>query len=225
MNMSTLTSSTTGLASTAASTLASSTTQSQTLTENDFLQLLITQLQNQDPLNPMDTSQFTSELAQFSSLEQLTNLNTAIGNLTTNENVTQNAIAAGLIGTNVEVSGNQVSLSGSANINFTLAGAAAQTNLSIYNASGQCVRQVALGAESAGNVTYAWDGTDGQGTTLPNGQYTFSVTAANASGASVSATTLTTGTVTGVTFQNNTTYLVLDNGSQVLLSSVQEISQ
>jgi len=221
MSISTVTSSTNGSTSGNAST----TNSLQSLGENDFLNLFVTQLQYQDPLSPMDSTGFTSQLAQFSSLEQLTNINTAIGNLVNSQGLTQNALAAGLIGKNVQVTGNQIALSGSADINFTLPSATAQTNLSIYNASGQCVRQVSLGAEGAGGVTYKWDGKDTQGNTQPDGRYTFNVAAADATGSSVSATTLAYGTVTGVSFQNNVTYLVLDSGLQVQLSAVQEISE
>jgi len=210
---------------TSSDTSSTQTTNSlQSLGEDDFLKLFVTQLQYQDPLSPMDSTGFTSQLAQFSSLEQLTNINTAIGNLASSQALTQNALAAGLIGKNVLVAGNQISLAGTANISFALPTATAQTNLSIYNASGQCVRQVSLGAENSGSITYTWDGKDSQGNTLPDGNYTYSVAAADATGAAVSATTSTYGMVTGVTLQNNLTYLVLDSGLQVQLSSIQEIS-
>jgi flagellar basal-body rod modification protein FlgD len=72
-------------------------------------------------------------------------------------------------------------------------------------------------------MTYSWDGTNNQGVAQPDGQYTFSVTGADAKGASVSATTLTHGTVTGITFENSTTYLVLDNGQKITFGNITEI--
>jgi flagellar basal-body rod modification protein FlgD len=209
--------------SSSSSSSASSTSSSLTMGKNDFLKLFVTQLQNQNPLSPMDSANFTSQLAQFSSLEQLTNLNTSMSNLVDYQNSMQNVLAISLIGKTVQVAGNQAALSGTADINFNLPSATAKTTLSIFNSSGTCVRQVELGAESTGDVKYAWDGKNSQGVTLPNGQYTFSIAAADASGAAVTATTLMYGTVTGITFENSTTYLVLDNGQKVQFGSIRQI--
>jgi flagellar basal-body rod modification protein FlgD len=208
--------------SSAASTQTSSATK--TVGKDEFLKLLVVQLQNQDPLNPMDSTGFTSQLAQFSSLEQLTNINTSITNLASSQGSMQGTLAAGLIGKNVKVAGNQVSLNGSANINYNLSGAAAQVKVAIYDTNGKLVRQVALGNQNAGSGTYAWDGKDTLGNTLPNGQYTVKVDAVDTAGKPVAANTLTNGKVTGLVFENNSTYLVVDGTLRVKLADVQEVS-
>lgn len=219
MDLSTLASGT----STAATSKANST--AQIMGKDDFLRLFVTQLKNQNPLSPMDSTGFTSQLAQFSSLEQLTNINTGISNLTLYQNSMQNALATGLIGKTVKVSGSQTSLTtgGAADINYSLTGNAAQVKMSISDANGKCVRQVILGPQNAGNATYSWDGKDNQGVALPSGTYTFKIDALNASGAAVPASTLMSGKVTGITFENNATYLVLTGGLKVQLGDIKEI--
>lgn len=194
-----------------------------TVTKDEFLRLFVTQLKNQNPLSPMDSTGFTSQLAQFSSLEQLTNLNASMSNLIQYQNSIQNVMAIDMIGKSVEVSGNQVNLSGSAAINFALPGAAAKTTLSIYNSSGACVRKIELGQQSAGSVKYTWDGKNDAGATLPDGQYTFGVSAADAKGVAVPATTLMFGTVTGITFEDSTTYLVLNTGQKIKFGDIRRI--
>jgi flagellar basal-body rod modification protein FlgD len=108
-------------------------------------------------------------------------------------------------------------------VSFTLPSATAKTTLSISNAAGTCVRQVALGSQSAGAVSYTWDGTNDKGVVQPDGQYTVSVAATDVKGAAVSATLLIDGTVTGITFENSTTYLVLDNGQKVQFGDIKKI--
>jgi flagellar basal-body rod modification protein FlgD len=203
---------------------AQTSTATKTVDKNDFLKLFVTQLQYQNPLSPMDSTGFTSQLAQFSSLEQLTNINAAMSNLTAYQNSMQNTLAAGLIGKTIKVSGNQVSLAGTAALNYSLTGAAAQTKISIYDSTGKCVRQADLGNRNAGAATYTWDGKDSLGNTLPDGAYTFSVDALDTSGAKVCATTLTYGVVTGIVFENNATYLMVDGKLKVRPGDIQEIT-
>ncbi len=195
----------------------------QTLNENDFLSLLTTELQNQDPLNPSDSSDMAAQMAQFASVEQLTDINTQLTNMASSQSSLQNTTAAGLIGDNVVATGNTVTLNGQASLNYTLAGNAAKVTVSIYNSSGTLVNTQVLGNENAGANSYTWNGNDSNGNTLPSGQYTFAVTAADSSGNAVTASTLTSGTVTAVTNSNNITYLILDNGEQIQLSDIQEI--
>jgi flagellar basal-body rod modification protein FlgD len=209
--------------STSATSKANST--AQIMGKDDFLRLFVTQLKNQNPLSPMDSTGFTSQLAQFSSLEQLTNINTGISNLTLYQNSMQNALATGLIGKAVQVSGNQISLTagGTSDISYSLSENAAQTKISISDASGKCVRQVTQGPQNAGNTTYSWDGKDTLGAALPSGTYTFKIEALNAAGAAVTASTLMSGTVTGIAFENNATYLVLTGGLKVQLGDIKKI--
>lgn len=209
---------------TSGSSTAQTSSTTKTVDKNDFLKLFVTQLQYQNPLSPMDSTGFTSQLAQFSSLEQLTNINTAMSNLTAYQNSMQNTLAAGLIGKNVKVAGNQVSLNGTATVNYTLTAASAQTKISIYDSTGKIVRQADLGNMSAGAATYAWDGKDSLGKTLPDGAYTVAIEAVDTAGKPVPATTMTYGKVTGIIFENNATYLVVDGKLKVRPGDIQEIS-
>jgi len=202
---------------------ASTTGSAQTLNETDFLSLLTTELQNQDPLNPSDGSDMAAQMAQFASVEQLTNINTQLTNMASSQSSLQNTMAANMIGENVVANGNTVTLNGQANLNYTLQSNAAQVTVSIYNSTGTLVNTQVLGNESSGANSYTWNGNDKNGNTLPSGQYTFAVSAVDSSGSAVTATPLTSGTVTGVSYSNNVTYLMLNNGEQIELSDIQEI--
>jgi flagellar basal-body rod modification protein FlgD len=205
------------------SSTASTGGSTQQLGENDFLQLLTAQLKAHDPLNPMDDTTFVAQLAQFSSLEQLTDINTELTNMASSQSSLQNTMAANLIGKTVVGTGDTVSLNGQANLSYSLQSEASQVTLSIYNSSGALVTTQTLGNEGAGTNSYTWNGTDQNGNTQPAGQYTFAVSAVNSTGQAVTATPLTTGIVTGVTLNNNVTYLTLDNNAQIQLGNVNEI--
>jgi flagellar basal-body rod modification protein FlgD len=196
----------------------------QTLDETDFLQLLTAQLQNQDPLNPTDSSDFASQLAQFASVEQLTNINSELTNMATSQTSLQNTMVSDLIGKTVTMSGNETTLNGQANMSYTLPSNASNVTVSIYDSTGTLVKSATIGPETAGNNSYTWDGTDNNGNTLAAGQYTFAVNAVDGSGNTITVTPLTSGTVTGVSFNNDVTYLTLDNNAQAQLGDITTIS-
>jgi flagellar basal-body rod modification protein FlgD len=195
-----------------------------TLGKDDFLKLFTTQLRYQDPLNPMDSTEFTSQLAQFSSLEQLTNISEQMNNLVLFQNSLQNTLTTNLIGRKVKVDGADINLTDQAEINYTLSGNASEVKISISDSSGKIVREVNLGTQTAGNQNYVWDGKDSNGVPLPEGNYTFEVDAYDDGGNPVEATTSIYGTVTGITFENNTTYLIIDGTTKIQLSDIKEIS-
>ncbi len=195
-----------------------------TLGKDDFLRLLTAQLKAQDPLNPMDSTGFTAQLAQFSSLEQLTNINTRLQNMAASQTSLQNTMAADLIGKKVRVAGNTVTLNGQASMNYSLSGNASKVTMSIFDANGALVKAANLGQQASGNNSYQWDGKDKNGNQLPTGgQYTFTVDAVDSSGQAVTATPLTAGTITSVAFDNNVTYLSIDGNTRVRLGDIQEI--
>jgi flagellar basal-body rod modification protein FlgD len=196
----------------------------QTLGENDFLKLLTTQMQAQDPLNPMDSTNFAAQLAQFSSVEQLTNINTKLAAMTASQASLQNTMASGLIGKKVTVTGNTVTLNGQAVMPYTLSNDTSKVTVSVYDATGALVKTAVQSQEAAGANSYTWDGKDQNGNTLPAGRYTFAVNAVDASGQAITATPLASGIVTGISFDNNVTYLTIDNALQVQLGDVHEIS-
>lgn len=193
------------------------------LSKDDFLKLFVTQLRYQNPLDPMNNTEFTSQLAQFSSLEQLQNMNTQISDLLLSQNSLQNTMISNLIGKKVKISGNEIILKENAEISYTLPEEASKMKISIYDAGGALVKEAELGQQTPGEKSYVWDGNDKNGTHLPEGQYSFAVEAFDASGTPVEVTTTVYGTVTGITFENNVTYLVIDGTYKTQLSEIEEI--
>ena len=168
---------------------------------NDFLNLLLTQLKNQDPSAPMDSNTFTTELVQFSSVEQQITTN---GSLTQLIQATQGGEviqATGVVGKSVTLSSTQVPLqNGAGSLSFTTTGAE-PVAITLSNSSGVDVRDVSLNS-TAGSNSYAWDGKDNSGATLPDGAYTATVTGTGAGGVTAAVPFTVTGTATGVTNTN-----------------------
>lgn len=170
------------------------------MNKDDFLKLFVTQLQNQDPLNPQDSSQFITQLAQITQVEQAYNTNTNLQSLLNQANNSMTMSSVSMIGKQVEAPGSQVSLqAGSpATVNFALGSAASQVTVNIQDATGATVKTLTAGATGAGEGSISWDGTNSAGTKLPSGAYSFSVSAQDASGNTVPSSGLIKGTVTGV---------------------------
>ncbi len=212
-------------ASQAAAQSTTASTGTTDVSKDDFLKLLITQMQNQDPLNPMDDTTFLSQLAQFSSLEQMQNLNEAFSQSMGLTQTMSNSAAAGLIGRKIQASGNSVSLAagGSASLQYSLAQQAQSVTIAISNSSGQVVRTIASAAGAQGSNNVAWDGRDNAGTAQPAGTYTYQVTATDANGLPVTASTDVAGTVTGVSYQNGAAYLLVGD-QEVPLANVTEVT-
>ncbi len=159
-----------------------------------FLKLLVTQMQNQDPLNPMDNAQVTSQMAQISTVSGIDKLNASIGGINSLLLQSQSLEGAGLVGKSVLLAGNQLELAadGSASGGFELAGAADAVTVSVKNAAGKVIDTLELGAESGGRHGFDWKSADAALTGL-----TFSV-AARAGAAAVNATPLVADTVDAV---------------------------
>ncbi|MGH7048658.1 MAG: FlgD immunoglobulin-like domain containing protein, partial [Stellaceae bacterium] len=189
----------------------------QALTENNFFQLLTTQLENQDPLDPMTSDQFAAELAQFSTANGVQSLDSSFS-------ATQ---AVGLVGHNVAVSGNALVLgtSGTATGAFNLASAANSVAVTITNSSGQAVTTVNLGATAAGIQTFSWNGKGADGSTEPPGTYSVSVQALGPGGTTVAALPYAVAPVTAVALGGqNGPLLDLGGGlAPVALSAVQQV--
>ncbi|WP_153109229.1 flagellar hook assembly protein FlgD [Propionivibrio limicola] len=167
-------------------------------TQNRFLTLLVTQLQNQDPLNPLENTELTSQLAQMSTVQGIEELNTTLSSLVDSMAETQSMQAAALIGNSVLVSGNNLTLSdGAAYGGLTLASAADQVTVDILNSSGSVIQTQTLGANDAGTVLFSWDGSTSSGSTASDGAYTFKVTATK-NGASVTSEAMQIGTVSAL---------------------------
>ncbi len=197
-----------------------------TVGKEEFLRLFTTQLRFQDPLNPLKSTEFTTQLAQFSSLEQLMNINENLSGILTYQNSLNNALATGLIGRTVSVDGDSIQLSGgSVTVNYELPSSVQTLSLNIYDQNGTRVRTVSLGPSDAGKRSFLWDGKDEAGNSLPDGIYTVEFQASDIDGNPVPVTTETTARVTGLTFENNITYLLLENGERVSLGEIKEIRE
>jgi flagellar basal-body rod modification protein FlgD len=173
------------------------------LGKDDFLNLLVTQLKNQDPLNPQDSTAFVAQLAQFSSLESMQNIQGLLTNQGTdtalNTLASKANLATSMIGRNVLAVGNQleVTQAGSGSVDIDVGGAGGSFTLNVMDSSGRIVASEETGFLAAGRQTLATG-------TLPAGKYTYSVTSADGS---TPVTTYTSGVVNGVSFQNGTVVL------------------
>ncbi len=182
-----------------------------TLGKEDFLTMLIAQLKNQDPLNPMNGTDFAVQLAQFSSLEQLYNVNSQLEGLAS----LSNAQLANMIGNEATAKGNTISVDGSTTtVAYNLSGDAQKVTITVYDETGTPVGTLTADGQKAGLNSVPWD-TSG----VQPGIYTFSVTAVDASGKSVAANTLLRGKVTGITMKDGVPYLSI-NGRDVAYGDV-----
>jgi len=181
------------------------------LNKDDFLKLFIAQLQNQDPLSPQDSSQFLSQLAQLTQVEQVYNTNTNLQSLLDAQNNSTTMSSVSFIGKDIKANGNLAPFDGTnpAALQFDFSVPTSSGTVAIADASGQVVRTASLGAQAAGDTTFSWDGRDNNGTVLPAGAYSFSVTGTSASGSAVAATTYTAGRVDGVSLVNDTPSLTI----------------
>lgn len=157
---------------------AAKTTSNQSISQDEFLKLFVAQLQHQDPLSPLEPNELTSQLAQFSSLEQLTGVNTRLDALTAASQKSTDTTVFGLIGREVTFDGGQLGVEGgeSAPVDYTL-GAAADVVASVRNDEGELVRTIELGRQGAGPHRFEFDGKNGNGVELPDGSYTLQITA------------------------------------------------
>lgn len=177
-----------------------------------FLTLLTTQLRYQDPLEPMDSAEFTNQLVQFSQVEQSISTNTNLEKLLGFQGANQAVAAIGYIGTTVEALSNALPLvNGSATMNYVLAEKAESAKVLIYDATGDQVRTIES-ATSLGKHTVNWDGKDDDGNTMPDGAYTVVVSARDADTNLIEVATSITAKVTGT--QNN------DSGTQLIFGAV-----
>jgi len=198
------------------------------LGKDDFLRLLTTQLAHQDPLSPVENEDFIAQLAQFSSLEQLENINANLQSgidldliLT---QVLNNTAAAGLIGKTVIADGSSVYLdeSGSSEIHFDLDSAAHNVVIRITDESGTLIQTLTQGSMGEGRNTVAWDGEDTQGNRRSEGTYNVEIEAFDAQDNSIDVTSLLVGEITGVRFEGGEARLMVD-GLELGIGQILEI--
>ena len=200
-------------------------TTTEVMGKDDFLNLLVAQLQHQDPLNPLESNEFTAQLAQFSSLEQLNNINQNLVYLHQYQASIKDSQAVSFIGKTVEAVGNTVQIDNGnpGKIHFDLADNAEVMQVNLYDPFGGYVQTIDMGALNKGRHSLQLPGWDQQGNQLPDGRYTFEIMGVGTAGKPVAATPFVSARVTGVSFGNETTY-VLAGDSMIPVSEIRKVS-
>jgi flagellar basal-body rod modification protein FlgD len=196
------------------------------LGKDDFLQLLVAQLSAQDPLNPMEAQDFSAQLAQFSSLEQITNFNDTLKELKVSQDAMSNSSMINLIGKTVDVPGNSFELQdgGEVNLSYILpeGSQAESVFVDVFDATGIPVTTLNGGTDAGTNLV-TWGGVGGDGSASPEGTYTFKVRALDGDGKPISTELFTTGPVTDVLFENGIAYAVV-NGQKIEAGNITRVS-
>ena len=213
-----------GAATSSTSGLYNSSTQA--LGKDDFLKLLVTQLQNQDPMNPTDSTEFVAQLAQFSSLEQLSNVNDNLKVVQLFDQSINNAQAVNFVGKTVKASGSMFELgTGETHeIQYQLGEDADAVYVSVYNSSGEIVKKIEMDQMTAGSQSVVWDGKDENGGAAPAGTYSFSLQAKNKDGEIMASAAFIEEIITGVSYHSGNTYL-LAKGIEIPYAAIIEVSE
>ena len=192
--------------------------------QNQFLTMLVAQLKNQDPTHPMDNSQLTTQLAQINTLSGIEKLNTMLGSISGQIKAGQSLQSSTLIGHGVMIKGDQVLIGkGTATpFGLELKTASTSTTVSIKDASGKVVKTFNMGKMEAGVHSFSWDGKLEDGTKAPDGKYSISISASNATG-QIPVQPLNYAYVSGVTTVNNTSKLNIGSMGQINLDEVKQI--
>ncbi|MBW1708846.1 MAG: flagellar hook assembly protein FlgD [Deltaproteobacteria bacterium] len=196
------------------------------LTNDDFLKLLVTQLQYQDPLNPLQGTEFTAQLAQFTSLEQLYNINAGLDGLNLTMTSQNSYQAINLIGKTVTTAGQWINVKEaqpSTEGIYELETEADQVQINIFDQNGFLVRSIDDSAQGPGIHQIEWDGKDFFGKSVPDGTYAFEVIARNADGSIVNSAAYVKGKITGLTFDPAGVPVLLMNEVSVSLNDIIEI--
>lgn len=192
-------------------------------TQNRFLSLLVAQMKNQDPLNPLDNAQVTSQMAQLSTVQGIENMNSSLQAMAASLGANQMSQAASLIGRSVLVPGDTISPAPLENVmGFELARPADKVTVSITDAAGALVRKLDLGSRDTGVNVLAWDGLTDSGTPAPAGQYSFQVDAVQG-GQAINSTALNLGMVNSVSQNSQGVQLNLAGNTSVGYAEIRQI--
>jgi flagellar basal-body rod modification protein FlgD len=192
-------------------------------TQDRFLSLLVAQMKNQDPLNPLDNAQVTSQMAQLSTVEGIENMSSSLATLAASLGASQMGQAANLIGRAVLVPGDSLSPAELENvIGFDLSRPAEKVTVDILDADGDVVRSLNLGSREDGINVLTWDGLTSDGSTAPDGQYTFKIDAVQ-DGTAVSSTALHLGLVNSVSQGSKGVQLDLAGKESVSYADIRQI--
>jgi flagellar basal-body rod modification protein FlgD len=207
----------------AAATSTASSTQSVNEAQTNFLKLLVTQMQNQDPMNPMDNAQMTSQIAQLNTVSGINQLNTTVQSLASTMQASQALQASSLLGRDVLVAGSSVQLAqGQAAMAMDLDKAADAVTLTVKDSAGKVVRTLSAGPQPAGPQNIFWDGSTDAGGSAADGNYSFEVQALR-NGQAVTATTLAAGRVDSVSMAASGLTLSVAGVGNVALADVKQV--
>ncbi|MGA2288398.1 flagellar hook assembly protein FlgD [Bradyrhizobium sp.] len=188
-----------------------------------FLTLLTTQLQNQNPLDPLDTNQFTQQLVEFAGVQQQINTNDSLSTLVSLQQTAQSTQALGFVGKTAVVNGNTAALTNSSATWDLSIPSASTVNISITSSTGQTVYTGSYSAQAGNNQPFAWNGQGSDGTQWPDGQYKLTATAADSAGNPVAVTTQIQGTVSSVDLTQSPPLLTI-NGQTYTVNQIQSIA-
>lgn len=192
--------------------------------QDRFMTLLVAQMRNQDPMNPLDNAQVTSQMAQLQTVTGIDKMNSTLNALMGNFQSNQSLQATNMIGHGVLVQGSSLALAdGKSYMGVNLPQAVDSVKVTITDSAGNAVRSIDLGANAAGLLPLQWDGTTDSGTAAPNGNYTFQVAASSAGKPVAGVTTLAFGQVSSVSTGAQGVKLNVSGIGSVNLSDVQQI--
>ena len=190
------------------------------LTQEDFLNLLVTQMQFQDPMNPLDNYQMAAQLAQLGTIEGINTLTQSIDVMNAYQAATAHLQVVGLIGKKVEAVGNSLTLNqgNPAEGSYQLS-RAGRVTIDVYDSNGNLVKTLEEGMKDTTKQKFSWDGLNQSGQRVPDGTYSFKVKALDSRGDPISVSTGMMGVVTGISFENGITYVNIGS-DKVTLSSI-----
>ena len=187
-----------------------------------FLQLLTTQLQKQNPLDPLDTNQCTQQLVQFAGVEQKLSTNDQLNSLISRQQTAQSTQALGFVGKTAVVDGSTAKLSNSSAVWDLNVPKDSTVKISITNSTGQTVYTNSYSVTAGNNQTFGWDGKGTDGVQWPDGKYTLTATGTDGSGETVAISTGIQGTVSSVDLTQSPPLLTI-NGQTYTVSQVKAI--
>jgi len=196
-----------------------------TLGKDDFMTLLVAQLQAQDPTNPMDSQDFSAQLAQFSTLEQTFNINENLVTLQESQIALNNTSVLGLIGKTVNSTGNSFTYAEGASVDlkYNIPADAETVTIDILNDNNQLVASINQSDIKAGENILNWSGLDSQGDEVPAGDYKFNVSAQDKIGNSIESETLSAGKVSEIIFDQGVSYAIV-NGVKIPTTKITQVS-
>ena len=217
---------TTSYLNSVSSASSSTDTSSSTLGSQDFITILVAQLKTQDPTNPVDEKDMISQLTQFSMLDQLTTMNDSLTSGLTLLNYQSASSAVNYIGKSVMATGYSLTKDSDtvSTATYTLDSDVSDLKAYVYDSDGSLVNTLDIGAKASGDYTFKWDGTDSDGSSVSDGSYKLALVATDSSGNESTVSTQISGVVNGVSVEDSTIKLTLEDGREVNLADVQTVT-